>query len=211
MSPQLPSFPPSVPRLPLVPDPLRRVRVSKNLGGVTDVGEEDPRSGGITKAAAERIWRAATDLYRSGVHPALQLCLRRNGEVVLDRAVGHARGNGPQDPEDAERVPVTTNTPFCVYSTSKAVTALVVHLLDERGFLSIDDPVAEYVPEFARHGKEGITIGHVLAHRAGIAKLPSGALDLDNVSRHDYLVELIADTKPSSAPGKLLPYHAVSR
>src|SRR5918992_1325116 len=210
MSPQLPSFPPSVPRLPLVPDPLRRVRVPKNLGGVTDVGEEDPRSGGITKAAAERIWRAATDLYRSGVHPALQLCLRRRGEVVLDRAVGHARGNGPGDPEDAGKGPVRTGTPFCVYSTSKAVSALVVHMLDERGALSISEPVAEYIPEFARHGKDGITIGHVLAHRAGIARLPEDALDLDNVERRDYLLELICDVKPSSAPGKLLAYHAVS-
>jgi hypothetical protein len=31
-----------VPRLPLVPDPLRRVSVPRNLGGVTDVGVEDP-------------------------------------------------------------------------------------------------------------------------------------------------------------------------
>ena len=206
----MPSLPRSLPRLPLVPDPLRRVRVPRNLGGVTDVGEEDPRAGGLSKAKADRIWRAATDLYRSGVHPALQLCLRRNGEVVVDRAVGHARGNGPEDPEDADRVPVTTDTPFCVYSTSKAVTALVVHMLDGRGDLSISDPVAEYVPEFARHGKEGITIGHVLAHRAGIAKLPADALDLENIERPEYLVELIADVKPSSAPGKLLAYHAVS-
>src|SRR5688500_10306611 len=127
----MPSLPPSLPRLPLVPDPLRRVRVPRNLGGVTDVGEEDPRAGGLSKAKVDRIWRSATDLYRSGVHPALQLCLRRNGEVVLDRAVGHARGNGPQDPDDADRVPVTTRTPFCVYSTSKAITALVVHMLHE--------------------------------------------------------------------------------
>jgi CubicO group peptidase (beta-lactamase class C family) len=206
----MPSLPPSLPRLPLVPDPLRRVRVPRNLGGVTDRGEENPRAGGLSKAKVDRIWRSATALYRSGVHPALQLCLRRNGEVVLDRAVGHARGNGPQDPEDGDRVPVSTDTPFCVYSTSKAVTALVVHVLDERGKLSISDPVAEYVPEFARHGKDGITIGHVLAHRAGIAKLPSDALDLDNVGRREYLLELISDVKPSSAPGKLLAYHAVS-
>ncbi len=206
----MPSLTPSVPRLPFVPDPLRRVRVPRNLGGVTDRGEEDPRAGGLSKASVDRIWRAATDLYRSGVHPALQLCLRRNGEVVLDRAVGHARGNGPQDPEDTERVPVSVDTPFCVYSTSKAVTAMVVHMLDERGALSIDDPVAEHIPEFARHGKDEITIGHVLAHRAGIAKLPKGALDLENIDRREYLLELIYDVKPSSAPGKLLAYHAVS-
>src|SRR5438132_2755772 len=109
----------------------------------------------MTKAGVDRIWRAGVDLYRSGVHPALQLCVRRRGEVVLDRAIGHARGNGPQDPPDADAVLVTPETPFCVYSASKAVTAMVVHLLHERGVLSIEDPVAKHIPEFAAHGKEG--------------------------------------------------------
>ena len=60
------------------------------------------------------------------------MCLDQ-GHVLLDRSIGHARGNGPQDPPTAEKVDATPDTPFCVYSTSKAVTALVVHMLDERG------------------------------------------------------------------------------
>ena len=83
--------------------------------------------------------------------------------MVIDRAIGHARGNGPADPRDAEQVPATTETPFCVYSTSKAVTAMVVHVLDEGGALSIDDRVADHIPEYARHGKGEITIGQVLS------------------------------------------------
>src|SRR5947209_602197 len=106
---------PSVPRLPLVGDPLRRIRVPKELAEVTDIGEEaEPEAAGLDGRIVGRIWSAATALYRSGVHPALQLCVRRNGIVVIDRAIGHARGNGPNDPPDAERVPVSTDTPFCV-------------------------------------------------------------------------------------------------
>jgi len=27
----------------------------------------------------------------------MQLCVRRDGQVLIDRAIGHARGNGPHD------------------------------------------------------------------------------------------------------------------
>lgn len=164
----------------------------------------------MTKASVERIWRAGVDLYRSGVHPALQLCLRRNGHVVLNRSIGHARGNGPKDPPDAERTRATPDTPFCVYSTSKAMTAMVVHLLHERGALSIEDRVADHIPEYAAHGKGDITIAHVLAHRAGVAGIPRDVMALDNLSNRELLVEALSGVKPASKPGRLLAYHAVS-
>lgn len=199
------------PRLPLVPDPFRRIRVPRDLEAITTVGDEEPaKAGGMSKAAVERIWRSGVDLYRSGVHPALQLCLRRNGHVVLDRAIGHARGNGPHDDADTPKVAATPETPFCVYSASKAMTAMVVHLLHERGALSIDDTVAQHVPEYAAHGKQDITIAHVLAHRAGVAKLPRTALDLDSLADRDFIAKLICDVKPMHKPGRLLAYHAVS-
>ncbi len=66
----------------------------------------------MTAEAVESIWDAAVALYRSGVHPAVQVCLRRNGAVVLDRAIGHARGNGPADGAEVEKVTATPETPF---------------------------------------------------------------------------------------------------
>ena len=202
---------PTIPRLPLIGDPLRRIRLPDDLEAATSRGAEaDPEAVGMTSDQVERIWQGAVDLYKSGVHPALQLCLRREGEVVLDRAIGHARGNGPNDSRDTPKVPVTTDTPFCVYSTSKGITAWVIHLLAERGALTITDRVADHIPEYARHGKGEITIGHVLAHRAGVASLPKEALDLDVLADREHLLELICDVKPASAPGKLLAYHAVS-
>jgi CubicO group peptidase (beta-lactamase class C family) len=202
---------PSIPRFPLIGDPLRRVRLPDDLNAATCRGpESDPEAIGMTAEQVERIWQAGLDLYKTGVHPALQLCLRREGQVVLDRAIGHARGNGPSDSEDTPKVAVTTDTPFCVYSTSKGITAMVVHLLAERGALSLSDRIADHIPEYARHGKGEITIAHVLAHRAGVASLPKEALDLDRLADREHLAELICDVKPASAPGKLLAYHAVS-
>jgi CubicO group peptidase (beta-lactamase class C family) len=202
---------PTVPRLPLVPDPLRRIHVRKDLASITTVAEEvDPVEVGMEERAVEKIWRAARDLYRSGVHPALQLCVRRHGEVVIDRAIGHARGNGPDDARAAEKLLVTTDTPFCVFSASKAVTAMVVHKLHERGVLDIYDRVAEYIPEYAVHGKDETTIAHVLAHRAGVPTLPRKALDIDRIGDREYVIQLIAGAKPFVKPGTLLAYHAVS-
>jgi CubicO group peptidase (beta-lactamase class C family) len=83
-------------------------------------------------------------------------------------------------------------------------------MLADRGALAISDRVADHIPEYARHGKGEITIGHVLAHRAGVASLPRDALDLDLLSDREHLLELICDARPASAPGKLLSYHAVS-
>jgi CubicO group peptidase (beta-lactamase class C family) len=202
---------PSIPRLPLIGDPLRRIRLPDDLEAATSTGPEaDPAEVGLTEELVERIWDAGVGLYRSGVHPALQLCLRREGKVVLDRAIGHARGNGPDDGEDVPKVRATPQTPFCIYSASKAATAMVVHTLQDRGALDIQDRVADHIPGYARHGKGEITIAHVLAHRAGVAGLPREALDLDRLGDREHLLELICDAKPSSAPGKLLAYHAAS-
>jgi CubicO group peptidase (beta-lactamase class C family) len=201
---------PSLPRLPGLPDPLRRIRLPDDLESITSVGEEDPACGGMTAESVERIWRAAVSLYRSGVHPAVQVCVRRNGAVVLDRAIGHARGNGPADGEDEPKVAATPGTPFLIYSGSKAITAFVVHMLHERGALDIEDPVAKYIQGYDVHGKGEITIAHVLSHRAGVPNLPKEAFDLDRASDREFLVDTLCAAKPFAKPGRYLAYHAVS-
>lgn len=200
-----------VPRLPLVPDPLRRIEVPRDLDGLTTVGEEtSPHEGGMTRDAVEDIWESVIRLYRSGVHPAISLCLRREGAVVLNRAIGHARGVGPGEPEDAPRLPATPETLFCIYSASKAVTAIVVHMLDERGELHIGDRVSDYIPEYAKHGKESITIAHVLSHRAGVPNLPAEILEPENADDRELILRALCEARPAGRPGKALAYHAVS-
>lgn len=203
---------PPLPRPPLgIPDPLRRIHLPRDLDSVTDIGpEEPPEAGEVTARQVEAIWASVRDWYRSGVHPALQVCVRRHGAVILNRAIGHARGNGPNDGKDSHRVPATVETPFCVYSASKAITAFVVHKLVERGLLSLDDPVADYIPGYERNRKHRITIGQVLAHRAGVPNLPSSALDLDNLGDREFMTEILSDASPFAKPGRYLAYHAVS-
>lgn len=213
MAPRRPSLSDvlTLPRLPGVPDVFHRVRLPKDLESVTTrAAEEEPESCGLDRELIERIWDGAVDLYRSGVHPGLSLCVRREGRVVLDRAIGHARGNGPDDAEDAPKSPMTPETPACIFSASKAITAMVVHKLDERGLLHIGDRVSDYIPEYAQKGKEGTTIAHLLAHRAGIASMPKETQDLDVLIDFERVVRLICEAKPAIRPGRLLAYHAVS-
>jgi CubicO group peptidase (beta-lactamase class C family) len=202
---------PTLPRFPGLPDPLRRIRLPDDFEAVTTVGvEDDPVSVGMEAEAVESIWSGAVDLYRSGVHPAVQVCLRRQGRVILNRAIGHARGNGPHDSPAAERILATPGTPFLIYSGSKGITAFVVHLVAERGAIDIEDRVAKYIPAYAANGKAEITIGQVLAHRAGVAGMPREAFDLDRVNDREFILDILCSAKPFGKPGEFLAYHAVS-
>ena len=200
-----------VPRLPIVPDPFRRIEVPDDLAEVTGIGEEaDPAEGGLDREGIDRIWASVERLYRSGVHPAIGLCVRREGAVVLDRSLGWARGVGPDEPEGERRVPNTPQTPHVIFSASKAMTAMVAHLLDQEGEIHIGDRVAEYIPEYARHGKEAVTIAHVLSHRGGVPNLPPETFELKNIDDRDHIVEILCDARPQSRPGTSLAYHAIS-
>ncbi len=87
---------------------------------------------------------------------------------------------------------------------------MVIHLLDERGLLHLDDAVAEYFPEFARHGKEGITIHQLLTHRAGIPNMPGASIDVETVSDRERVLAILCEAKPLSVPGRRLAYHALT-
>jgi CubicO group peptidase (beta-lactamase class C family) len=188
--------------------PDGRIRIPADLDAVTAVGEED--HSGIDRAAVERIWQAARHWYEAGFHPAIQLCLRHNGQVILNRAIGHGWGNAPTDPPDAEKVPVTPETPFCAYSSAKAITATVVHMLVERGVFSLDDRVCEYLPTYTSYGKHRTTIRHVLTHSAGVP-FPTGPTpDLNRADDSEYAREQLGNLKPLYPPGLLHLYHALT-
>ncbi len=192
--------------------PFRKVaKVPVSLPSVTRRGEEvRPGDVGVKRAALRRVWDSVEALYRTGLYPALQVCIRREGAVVLNRALGYAHGGGPEDPPDAAKVPVELGTPFCLYSAAKAITAMVVHKLDEERVLHLDDRVCDYIPEFGVGGKQWITLRHVLGHRAGIPTLPAGALDLEVLDDPDRIVELMCGAPRLSRPGHRLAYHAVT-
>jgi len=200
-----------------VPAPLRRLvldgaEVPRDLSGVTSIAteeEQDPALVGMTRAGVDAIWRATSKMYATGMHPGISLVVRRHGKIVLKRAIGHARGNGPGDLGETP-VPMTTETPVCIYSASKAMAAMAVHLLSERGDLSLLDPVSHYVPAFGRNGKRDITIYQLLCHKAGIPTIPTHGLDVaELLLDHKEVLRLLYDTAPDR-PGHHHAYHALT-
>ncbi|MCC7540922.1 MAG: beta-lactamase family protein, partial [Deltaproteobacteria bacterium] len=175
--------------------------------GAAEVG---PREASLGPADVEAIWRSVVDLYETGLHPAIALCLRRRGRVVLDRAIGHVSGNAPGDRPNVPKVRATPQSLFNLFSASKAVTAMVVHHLDERGLLHLDDAVVEHIPEFGKHGKQSITVRQLLTHRAGIPAIPGAPTTLDLLASPERVLEILCDAKPLSVPGRQLSYHALT-
>ena len=185
-----------------------RIRVPTDLDAVTAVGDED--HSGVDARSVERIWQAARYWYQAGMHPAIQVCVRHNGKVVLNRAIGHGWGNGPTDPPDAEKIPVTTDTPFCVYSAAKAISTTVVHMLVERGTFSLDDRVCDYLPGYTSHGKDRTTIRHVMTHSAGVPFATGPRPDLKRMDDSEYAREMLGNLKPIYRPGLVHIYHALT-
>ena len=146
-----------------------RVAIPRDLASVTTFDprrETAPTDVGLKANATERIWKAVEAMYRSGLHPGVALTVRRHGKVILDRAIGHARGNAPgEDGQDKQLL--TPETPVCLFSASKALSAMLIHKLSEQGKLSLDDRVADYLPEYGNHGKEQTTLRQLLTMQAG--------------------------------------------
>ncbi len=189
----------------------KRVRVF-DPEAVTAYGvpEVHPESVGLRPDDVDAIWDEVVSFYRTGFHPALGLCIRRRGEVILDRAIGHVRGNSPHDSPGTPLVQATPATLFNFFSGSKAVTAMLIHLLAERQLLHVDEPVATFIPEFGRRRKDRITIRDLLTHRAGLPAAPPGAADLDLLEQPEKILDLIYDLEPIHRPGTVLAYQAVS-
>ena len=62
-------------------------RIPSRPESVTTIAaESDARDLGVPPESVARIWRAVEALYRSGIHPAIQLCVRRFGAVLIERS-----------------------------------------------------------------------------------------------------------------------------
>ncbi|MEA3186505.1 MAG: hypothetical protein QOD99_335 [Chthoniobacter sp.] len=105
---------------------------------------------------------------------------------------------------DRERTkPWARETPVLVYSVTKAFAAAsVLHCLETRK-LSLHTRVVEIWPEFGAAGKEQITIGEVLSHRAGMPALA----EMVSVFDHASVIAAIEKQPPIWPPGTGHGYH----
>jgi CubicO group peptidase (beta-lactamase class C family) len=153
------------------------------------------------RTAQEAIQRRLDDLVESGVELGAQVAAYLGDELVVHAWAGVA------DPVTGQ--PVDGNTLFPVFSVSKGIVATAVHRLVERDVLRYDTRLAELWPVFGAHGKESITVTHVLEHSAGIPYFPTG-LTPDDLADYDRVASLIADLVPAWEPGTKTGYHSLT-
>ncbi len=130
-------------------------------------------------AAASPVVPTLTEAQREGLRGVLREAIARKaipggalavlsrGQVVFREAVGRAEF-------DSER-PFAIESPCFIASLSKPITATYMTLLDERGVVSLDDPVEKFLPEFkgialksGGAAKTTLRVWHLLSHRSGL-------------------------------------------
>jgi CubicO group peptidase (beta-lactamase class C family) len=122
-----------------------------------------------------------------------------DGELVLDLAGGFA--------DRAKTQPFTRATLTPVYSTTKALAAIMIARLVDQGRLSYDQRVAEVWPEFGQHGKDRLTIAQAMSHQSGVPGLKEAPAP-EEWFAWDPICARIAAAEPLWPPGTASGYHA---
>jgi len=121
----------------------------------------------MTESAAELL-PLTTRVIQQGItehlHSGVQLYVSQNFQTVADLAVG----------EDRPGIPLSTETILPWLSAGKPLTAALILQRMDAGKLSLDEPVAHLLPEFAAAGKEQITLKDLLTHQAGLKPIATG-------------------------------------
>ena len=177
--------------------------------------------------SADRMARLG-EFLRQGTAPGGHLgavaLVQRNGRTVMQQAFGHR--------DLARSQPMPEDAIFRIYSMSKPIASVALLMLMEEGRLTLDDPVAQHLPEFARlqvwaggsvdkpqlrAPARALTLRHLLTHTAGFATrgsdaaqplleaaAPSAATTLEGFARRVAGVPLAAD------PGTRFGYDGVN-
>jgi CubicO group peptidase (beta-lactamase class C family) len=135
---------------------------------------------------------------RVGLHVGAQVYAAVDGRVVADFGLGEARPG----------VPMTAKTVMLWLSSGKPVGATAILQLYERGKLDLHDPVCKHLPEFAQHGKDSVTLWHILTHTGGFRWVDIGWPE----SSWEEIIAKICAARPERdwVPGRKAGYHPFS-
>jgi uncharacterized protein YbbC (DUF1343 family)/CubicO group peptidase (beta-lactamase class C family) len=136
-----------------------------------------------------------------GTIPGGVVLVGHDGQVVVRKAFGMRSLEPVQEA-------MTVDTIFDIASMTKCVaTATAVMRLEQEGKIRLNDPVATYLPEFARNGKENITIRELLTHFSGLPE------DLDLHARwagREAALRMVMDSRPEFPPGSRFMYSDIN-
>lgn len=146
----------------------------------------------------EEVFRRNVD---EGLEVGAACAVSVAGEMVVDLWAGW------RDP--ARRLPWEEDTLVNVFSTTKGVSSIALAHAHSRGLVDYDARVAQYWPEFAVAGKEGVTVRQLLSHQAGLCAIDT-PLDFAALSDPDRVADAIAVQRPAWTPGDRHGYHGIS-
>ena len=150
---------------------------------------------------AAGIQAAADEMVASGTETGLQIAVHRHGHLIADVVSGVA------DPQTGAGV--RPGTLFYAASAAKGIASSLAHVLAERGDLGYDMRVADVWPEFGSHGKDRVTLRHVLLHTAGLPGLPAETT-IGQLCDWDHMCAVLAAEEPWWEPGTRFGYHALT-
>jgi len=139
------------------------------------------------------------DAFESGREVGAAVAVIVDGHPVVDLWHGHV---------DRRRQRLwREDTLVCMFSVTKAMTAVCMLQALDRGLLELDTPVAAYWPEFRTNGKEPITLRHLLCHQAGLVGFHD-PVDRDILYDWPRFVAGLERECPWWEPGSKHGYHA---
>ena len=120
----------------------------------------------------------------------------QNGKPLIDLYGGFCDTSGEK--------PWTSDTLVLIWSATKGIgSTCVLHALQQQK-IELNQAVAEFWPEFVRANKDGITLGQLLSHQAGLCALDQRVDVLD----YDGVVRALEVQEPLWPPGTAHGYHA---
>jgi CubicO group peptidase (beta-lactamase class C family) len=127
----------------------------------------------------------------------VQVAAYLKGELVIDAWGGLA--------DETTARPVDGETLFNVYSVTKAVAAVALHIQADRGLIEYNAPVARYWPEYAAKGKGDTSVRDVLTHRACVPQMPADVTP-ERMCDWRWMTQAIAALEPIAPPGSRTLY-----
>jgi len=158
-----------------------------------------PEALGLDPAKLDRACEIVMSHIAGGYHPGAQLAVARHGKLALYRSFGSATV--------APSRMVDERTLFPLFSNTKVVTAAAVWTLVEEGKLRFSDRVAEHVPGFGAHGKDGVTVAHLLTHQAGF---PAAEVAPECFTDRERLRRAVCEFKLEWPPATRSIYHRLA-
>jgi CubicO group peptidase (beta-lactamase class C family) len=159
-----------------------------------------PEELGIESERLEAVFARAKRDVDDGTLPSCQVAIARHGKLAGFRAYGSAIQGGTEKP-------VTEDTLFVFFSSTKAIVAAAVWLLFEDGLLRLDEKVAEIIPEFGTNGKDAIDVETMMLHAGGFPLAPFAA---DKWEDRDALRRAFSEWRLNWPVDSRYEYHATS-